>query len=1526
MEGCNRYLLERDPNIGFGFNLSLRGERYFIQNLSPEGPAKKAGLFEYAWIQEFNSISITGLLPQDVESIINSDVFLLVTARELCTALFERDLNRANKPNQNISPTRKILRKTSTTSLNFNPDPSIDFDLKSRKSLTLSLETLQKLKKMATKKYLDLISQLHTVEGEQTYFKSKQIEKDIAETIQNIKMLERQIVSKADVQLSTVNIYNLGQVNKERKKKFTLERSFSDKLLISKSPSTNLFRVRRDRVMNSPSLNVISPNSNSFEMTSSLRQLRPTPMSGDSDGDDLDELPIISRHKPPPFDNAPFKSLDVLVTKPAYTSVLLEFLINSTRDPGPLLFYLTVKTYEDIVCNSKLIADAQLKAFDVFVTFIHNRSPLSLGISEEMKGTIWLIIQNTQVSYDVVVEIFSEVTRAIKPIIKEDMKAFQSKLDIGLGNIYGIERLVPNMSKDKEFEVVRDILVQQISHLFNETSESGHILKNYVRASTLATYFHDLCTRYFKRSPSSSTEGIPVLFSLKSAKLPKGKKYLSKCKHQMHFHQTLRFNIQNCSHCKDIIWNVSNQYEAYQCSLCTITVHKFPCFDNLLTDCTMANSKPKKHSFRANHQISHSPEISKTETPPDLPPIQIISLNSPPPLINEFLYKEDNSVLKRLQHTEPINPHQLNPSSKTNSKFLSLKSSKSSVLRSFSDRSSDRNTYVSALRHRNSLKFETKESYVHSPSNKSTTSSNSISNLSESDGSLVSSSTNRSQDSPASVPAPSDDGSTDAVPAFNGRHTEWWRNDEHITFNQPLIPWSQTANDSLKLDMKPYEMRRQDIIWELIYTERTHVQKLKVMLFVFKQPLLMQPHIVSKLKVENQLFPKLEEILELHISLLTSLLSRQQACAGPDICVGDILIEWFSNENANSIKYNHTEFSVHSDEATAIFNTWRKGKDLLKQDLILKAEQDECCKRLGISQLLALVWQRMTRYHIFIENIISTYKEECEELNNLRQALIHCNLTVGGIDDAINEKLNREVLNRYQEKLNDNSQLDSSKIPNGFSLQYLSDCETKLLHHGVLTWKVSKNKSIEVHALLFPDIFVLLEYDENKDKYFLKRYQSHTGKNQEEISPVIPLSDLIFRNQALNKASFFVCNLESGQNPKLYDFSTSCKSDRDKWESAINKAVGKFAKRNQKLERNEKEREEHFKHYKERTKKELANRSSSTPQPPSVIPNVRPHVISSISQPLQEISSQEEVEIICEISSPTSENFLDNIPESIIPALDEETKNYLAEKQRLASVFRERIPAYCDPSPAIINNNHNTPSPVLESKHAHDDKKVGWLRGFERMRSLSSQGHRERDEMSRPRSVSDRDYLVNSLRDDSKGTTDMSVSLQVAKKSPRSSAPLMTKHPLFKTEMCPIPTYDDCMLQNKLNMSSHLNKSESSLIDKPREERRSITNIFKGLKPRKNSKQFKESDFASLPPAPRFTRISLTPNLERKPLPLDSEDISISSDCPLPQNDFSPNHYPLNRTSDDIYRRISPDKSVSLDSLDNLPSTFKEQN
>ena len=75
-----------------------------------------------------------------------------------------------------------------------------------------------------------------------TDLRSKQMEKDIVERTQAITLLERQIVSKTDDQFSSANLSSLDEFPKDKKKKFTLERSASDKHIVSKSPTKHFFR------------------------------------------------------------------------------------------------------------------------------------------------------------------------------------------------------------------------------------------------------------------------------------------------------------------------------------------------------------------------------------------------------------------------------------------------------------------------------------------------------------------------------------------------------------------------------------------------------------------------------------------------------------------------------------------------------------------------------------------------------------------------------------------------------------------------------------------------------------------------------------------------------------------------------------------------------------------------------------------------------------------------------------------------------------------------------------------------------------------------------------------------------------------------------------------------------------------------------------------------------------------------------------------------------------------------------------
>lgn len=135
-----------------------------------------------------------------------------------------------------------------------------------------------------------------------------------------------------------------------------------------------------------------------------------TPIDLPIDGD-LDEYLEDKDKASRMYTKSVFHSIDNILTRPSYSTAFLNFLCNSTADPVPFLFLLVNQIYDTIITNTKDdLRGAQVRAFDLFITFIHNRSPLSLGVSEDLKGTIWLILQNSHVAFDVVQEIFYEVS------------------------------------------------------------------------------------------------------------------------------------------------------------------------------------------------------------------------------------------------------------------------------------------------------------------------------------------------------------------------------------------------------------------------------------------------------------------------------------------------------------------------------------------------------------------------------------------------------------------------------------------------------------------------------------------------------------------------------------------------------------------------------------------------------------------------------------------------------------------------------------------------------------------------------------------------------------------------------------------------------------------------------------------------------------------------------------------------------------------------------------------------------------
>ncbi|XP_010187792.1 PREDICTED: rho guanine nucleotide exchange factor 12-like, partial [Mesitornis unicolor] len=91
--------------------------------------------------------------------------------------------------------------------------------------------------------------------------------------------------------------------------------------------------------------------------------------------------------------------------------------------------------------------------------------------------------------------------------------------------------------------------------------------------------------------------------------------------------------------------------------------------------------------------------------------------------------------------------------------------------------------------------------------------------------------------------------------------------DELYDFDMDMDPpnWQPLVSREVLMGLKPYEIKRQEVINELFYTERAHVRTLKVLHNVFYQRVTREGILNSSDK--RKIFSNLEDILGLHVAL-----------------------------------------------------------------------------------------------------------------------------------------------------------------------------------------------------------------------------------------------------------------------------------------------------------------------------------------------------------------------------------------------------------------------------------------------------------------------------------------------------------------------------------------------------------------------------------------------------------------------------------------------------------------------------------
>ncbi|KAJ8267059.1 hypothetical protein GJAV_G00137840 [Gymnothorax javanicus] len=359
--------------------------------------------------------------------------------------------------------------------------------------------------------------------------------------------------------------------------------------------------------------------------------------------------------------------------------------------------------------------------------------------------------------------------------------------------------------------------------------------------------------------------------------------------------------------------------------------------------------------------------------------------------------------------------------------------------------------------------------------------------------------------------------------------------------------WQQLVSREVLAGLTPHEIKRQEVINELFYTERAHLRTLKVLDSVFCQKLTKEA-ILPASDIKN-IFTNLEEILSLHVCISDqmSVIRKKTETTVVDL-IGDDLLSWFSGSEEEKIKRAVGTFCSNQPFALEIIKA-RQKKDQRFSSFMLEAESNRLCRRLQLKDIIPAEMQRFTKYPLLLENI-AKYTEDAEEREKVKRAGECCRQILNYVNQAVKEAENKQRLEDYQRRL-DLSSLKQSENPMISEFKNLDLTKRKMVHEGPLSWKVNKDKTIELYTLLLEDILVLLQKQD--ERLVLKCHSKNlagTADTKHIFSPIIKLNTVLVRSVATDNKSFFVLSM-SDNGAQIYELMAQTVSEQRTWQCLI---------------------------------------------------------------------------------------------------------------------------------------------------------------------------------------------------------------------------------------------------------------------------------------------------------------------------------------------------------------------------------------
>ncbi|XP_038634743.1 LOW QUALITY PROTEIN: rho guanine nucleotide exchange factor 12-like [Scyliorhinus canicula] len=263
----------------------------------------------------------------------------------------------------------------------------------------------------------------------------------------------------------------------------------------------------------------------------------------------------------------------------------------------------------------------------------------------------------------------------------------------------------------------------------------------------------------------------------------------------------------------------------------------------------------------------------------------------------------------------------------------------------------------------------------------------------------------------------------------------------------------------------------------------------------------------------------------------------------------------FSCSEEDKFKRAAATFCSNQPFALELIKSKQK-KDSRFQAIIQEAQSNPQCRRLQLKDIIPTEMQRLTKYPLLRENIAkNTDPEQHEEKKKVKKAAECCRQILNFVNQAVKEAENKQRLEDYQRRL-DLSNLKQSDYPLIEEFRNLDLTKRNMIHEGPLTWRVNKDKTIDLYTLLLEDILVLTQKQD--ERLMLKCHSKNLAANADTkhiFSPIIKLSAVLVREVATDNKAFFVIST-STDGAQIYELVAQTVSERKTWQYLISQTSG----------------------------------------------------------------------------------------------------------------------------------------------------------------------------------------------------------------------------------------------------------------------------------------------------------------------------------------------------------------------------------